>query len=428
MKHILNKQTFSWALYDWANSAFITSVVVVFYPMLLQEFWNADVSSGTRTFQLGIANAFASITVLILSPILGSISDASNAKKKFLLFFMLVGVLATAGLYFVNQGNWFMALFIFVLGNIGFAGGNTFYDSLLVSVGKREDYDSISAFGFAIGYLGGGILLVVNFVMATWPGAFGFESSLAAARFAFVTVAIWWVLFSIPLFKNVHEPVRTSTGSIMSNIGPGLRQLKNTFREIRNLKVVALFLLAYFLYIDGVDTIIKMANDFAIAIKLDPIKLIGAFLVTQFIGFPAAIVYGIVGRRIGIKKAILFGVFVYAGVTIYATKMDSVAEFYVLAIVIGLIQGGVQSLSRSFYARIIPGRKAGEFFGFYNMLGKFAAILGPLLVGMTAKITENPQLSILSLILLFVGGGLLLTRVDVSEGERMAMELDRIQH
>lgn len=427
MKHIFNKQTFSWALYDWANSAFITSVVVVFYPMLLQEYWNTDVSSGTRTFQLGIANAVASITVLILSPILGSISDASNAKKRFLLFFMLTGALATAGLYFVDQGNWFMALFIFVLGNIGFAGSNTFYDSLLVGVGKREDYDSISAFGFAIGYLGGGILLIINFAMATWPTSFGFETSMDAARFAFITVAIWWILFSIPLFKNVKEPARVASGSIISNIGPGLRQLKNTFKEIRNLKVVGLFLLAYFLYIDGVDTIIKMANDFAIAINLDPVKLIGAFLVTQFVGFPAAIIYGIVGRRVGIKKAILFGVIVYACVTIYATQMDSVPEFYILAIVIGLIQGGVQSLSRSFYARIIPVKKAGEFFGFYNMLGKFAAILGPLLVGMTAKLTENPQLSILSLIVLFIAGGLLLLRVDVQEGERMAMELNKNQ-
>ena len=423
MKHIFNRQTFSWALYDWANSAFITSVVVVFYPMLLQEYWNTEVSSGTRTFQLGIANAIASITVLVLSPILGSISDASSAKKKFLLFFMLIGALATTGLYFVEQGNWFMALFIFVLGNIGFAGGNTFYDSLLVGVGKKQDYDSISAFGFAVGYLGGGILLVANFAMATWPSYFGFDSSMHAARFAFITVAIWWVLFSIPLFVYVKEPARQAKGGIISNIGPGLRQLENTFREIRHLKVVATFLLAYFLYIDGVDTIIKMANDFAIAMKLDPVKLIGAFLVTQFIGFPAAIIYGMIGRRVGIKQAILFGVLAYAGVTIYATRMDSVFEFYVLAIVIGLIQGGVQSLSRSFYARIIPENKAGEFFGFYNMLGKFAAILGPLLVGMTAKLTESPQLSILSLILLFIGGGFLLLRVDLEEGERMAKEL-----
>jgi UMF1 family MFS transporter len=386
------------------------------------------VSAGTRTFQLGIANTVASIIVLVLSPVLGSISDASNAKKRFLIFFMFMGVLSTLGLYFVGQGNWFMALFIFVLGNIGFAGSNNFYDSLLVSVGKREDYDSISAFGFAIGYLGGGILLVVNFAMATWPQYFGFESSLHAARFAFVTVAVWWLLFTIPLLLNVKEPARVATGSIISNIGPGLRQLKNTFIEIRRLKVVAIFLLAYFLYIDGVDTIIKMANDFAISINLDPVKLIGAFLVTQFIGFPAAIIYGIIGRRVGIKKAILFGVLVYAGVTVYATQMNSVPEFYVLAIVIGLIQGGVQSLSRSFYARIIPAQKAGEFFGFYNMLGKFAAILGPLLVGMTAKITENPQLSILSLIILFVGGGLLLLRVDVEEGERMANEMNDNNH
>ena len=425
MKHIFNKQTFSWALYDWANSAFITSVVVVFYPMLLQNYWNTDVSSGTRTFQLGIANAIASITVLILAPVLGSISDTSSAKKKFLMFFMLVGALATVGLYFVEQGNWFMALFIFVLGNIGFAGGNTFYDSLLVGVGKKADYDSISAFGFAVGYLGGGLLLVANFAMATWPAFFGFDSALQAARFAFITVAVWWVLFSIPLFLYVKEPAKVAKGGIISNIGPGLRQLKNTFTEIRNLKVVATFLLAYFLYIDGVDTIIKMANDFAIAMKLDPVKLIGAFLVTQFIGFPAAIIYGMIGRRIGIKHAIMFGVFAYGGVTIYATQMDSVAEFYALAIVIGLIQGGVQSLSRSLYARIIPENKAGEFFGFYNMLGKFAAILGPLLVGMMAKLTENPQISILSLIILFVGGGLLLARVDLQEGERMAHELEK---
>jgi len=418
-----DKKILSWALYDWANSAFATTVLAGFFPAFYKQYWAAGVDASNSTFHLGLGNSLASAVIVILAPVLGSIADSGATKKRFLAAFALLGIVATAALYFISQEQWLIAISLFVLGSIGFAGADIFYDSLIVSVASEEQYDVVSAYGFALGYLGGGLLFAFNVFMTLNPELFGFADASEAVRVSFLSVAAWWLLFSLPLLFIVPEPGAKRTGGMGKAIRGGFRQLAHTFSEIRKLRVVFLFLVAYWLYIDGLGTIIRMAVDYGMAIGFDMDNLITALLITQFVGFPAALTFGYLGERIGAKRGILFGIGVYIAVTIYAVFMDDVNEFYLLAVVIGLVQGGVQSLSRSFYARIIPPNKSAEYFGFYNMLGKFAAVLGPIMIGSVTLMTGSPRLGILTIIVLFIGGALSLLFVDEQEGARMAQEL-----
>ncbi len=420
------KKVVSWALYDWANSAFATTVIAGFFPVFFKQYWGADMDVTTSTFQLGMANSTASLVIVLLAPILGAIADRGSAKKKFLLFFAAMGIVMTGSLYLVVEGDWMVAVGLYVLATIGFSGGNIFYDSLIVTVAGEKKMDVVSAFGFALGYLGGGLLFALNVWMTLSPHTFGLANAAEAVRVSFILVAIWWAAFSIPIFVFVPEPKAIKTRRGRSNVVAGFNQLFATFREIRKLRVVFLFLIGYWLYIDGVDTIVRMAVDYGMSIGFDSNNLIVALLITQFVGFPAAIVFGKIGERIGAKRGIFIGIAVYIVVSIWGFFMDRVAEFYAIAVAIGLVQGGVQALSRSFYARIIPKNKAAEFFGFYNMLGKFAAVIGPMLMGWVGVATGNPRYSILSIIILFVAGGSLLSLVNETEGRRAARELERV--
>jgi UMF1 family MFS transporter len=421
---ITNRKVISWALYDWANSAFATTVMAGFFPVFFKKYWNVQVEVTTSTFRLGLANSIASIIVVLLAPVLGAIADQGGARKKFLLFFAAMGVIMTGSLFFVAQGDWQIAVLIFVLGVIGFSGGNIFYDSLLVSVSPPGKEDMVSAFGFALGYLGGGLLLALNVFMTLEPEFFGLSDASAAVRVSFLTVAAWWALFSLPLAIWVREPSVRRKKSGWAMVTSGFQQLKATFAEIRKLRMVFLFLLAYWLYIDGVDTIVRMAVDYGMSLGLAENSLIVALLIVQFVGFPAAILYGKLGEKFGTKRAILLGIAVYIGVTIWGRFMNSTGEFYLLAVAIGLVQGGVQALSRAFYSRIIPASRAAEFFGFYNMLGKFAAVIGPILMGLVSLLTGNPRHSILSIAVLFVAGAIILCFVDEKQGARIAQEME----
>jgi UMF1 family MFS transporter len=407
-----NKQVLSWAFYDWANSAFTTTVLAGFFPLFFKQFWSAQNTVTESTFQLGLGNALASLVIVMLAPVLGAIADAGSLKKRLLIVFSLLGISMTLGLYFVEQNSWLLAISFFVLASIGFSGSLVFNDALLINVTDEKNYDHVSAFGYAMGYLGGGILFTINVVMVTKPEWFGFSSVNDAVRFSFITVSIWWLVFSIPLWLFVHEDKSREKHSITQTMSSGIEQLRNTFKKISALKTVALFLLAYWLYIDGVDTIVRMAVDYGLAIGLDGSDLLLALVVTQFVGFPATLGFGYIGARIGTKNAIMLAIAVYLAVTIFAYRMDTVKEFYALAIVIGLVQGGIQSLSRSLYARIIPKSQSAEFFGFYNMLGKFAAVLGPLMIGIIAATTESSRLAMFSVGILFISGGILLYFVD----------------
>ena len=420
-----DKKIISWALYDWANSAFATTVMAGFFPIFFKEYWNVGVEATTSTFRLGLANSLASLIVVAMAPLLGAIGDQGGVRKKFLLFFAAMGVVMTGSLFFVARGDWHIAVLIYIVGIIGFSGGNIFYDSLLISVAPSGKEDMVSALGFGLGYLGGGLLFAFNVLMTLKPVWFGLPDAGTAVRISFLSVAFWWAIFSLPIMIWVKEPTTHGRTSGWKMISSGFLQLKTTFAEIRKLRVVFFFLIAYWLYIDGVDTIVRMAVDYGMSLGFSADSLIVALLIVQFVGFPAAILFGKLGEKLGTKNGILLGIVVYVGVTIWGRFMDNPGEFYLMAVAIGLVQGGVQALSRSLYSRLIPTNKAAEFFGFYNMLGKFAAVIGPILMGLVGVLTGNPRHAILSILVLFIGGGIMLYFVDEKEGARIARELEQ---
>lgn len=412
------KAVLSWAFYDWANSAFALTVISAFFPLFLKQYWSAESDPTSSTLQLGLANSAASIVVALFAPVLGAIADRGSAKKTYLVAFTAIAVAMTAALSLVARGDWPLAIALFIAASIGFAAANIFYDALIVDVAREERLHTVSSLGFGLGYLGGGLLFAVNVMMTLWPQRFGLADSAQAVRLSFVLVAAWWAVFTIPLMLFVSESRRPDRTSGRAAVAAGLRQLAATARQLRQLRTVWLFLLAYWCYIDGVYTIARMAVDYGMALGFDPHSLIVALLITQFVGFPAAIAFGHAGERLGAKPAIFAGIATYAGATVWSYFMTEVWEFYVLAAVIGLVQGGVQSLSRSFYARIIPAGQAGEFFGFYNMAGKFATVLGPVLVGVAGALSGSPRLGISAILLLFILGALLLSLVENGNGVR----------
>lgn len=582
MALIKNKAVFGWTMYDWANSAFATTVMAGFFPVFFKSYWSAGADVNQSTALLGLANSVASLVVALLAPILGAIADQSTGKKRFLIFFAYLGALMTGCLFMVKFGQWLLALILYVLGTVGFSGANIFYDSLLPDVANEKKIDYVSAKGFAFGYLGGGLLFLLNVLWVLQPGLFGFpeettvdvaerlqkdaqvirladaietpqpdpqkpfkavvisnfsvpvisltpiEGSMSndvwieiqlpaglntklldetvsfgeykkgeiaqfssdrrqvkivnltrkipeaaevefsltnpitfrahvdgmltvveglenhfgqtriktdflppaleflAIRVSFLSVALWWAIFTIPLMMYVRERKRhESQPQPVNYIRSGFSQLYHTFKKIRHLKVIFLFLAAYWLYIDGVDTIIRMAVDYGMSIGFPSDALIVALLITQFVGFPCALLFGKLGEKWNVKKSIYIAIIVYLFVTAWGVMMTKVVEFYVLAIIIGFVQGGIQALSRSYYSRLIPKDQAAEFYGFYNMLGKFAAIFGPVLIGTVGLIVRGigysanfaSRMGIASVAILFIVGGILLYFVDEEKGK-----------
>jgi len=407
-----------WAMYDWANSAFATTVMAGFFPVFFKHYWNADVAVTESTFRLGLANSMASLLIVLTAPLLGAIGDYLGRRKRMLMGFAFLGLLMTGGLYLVGEGEWQLAASVYVLAVFGFSGSNIFYDSLLPFVSSRDDLDRTSALGFSLGYLGGGLLLGLNVLMTLKPQWFGLTDAAMAVRLSFVMVALWWLVFSLPLMVLVPEPENHPHGVTPRVLGIGFRRIGDTLRKIRRLRPVWLFLVAYWLYIDGVGTIVRMAVDYGLSLGFEQKSLILALLITQFTGFPAALLFGWIGSRFGPRAGIFLALLIYSVVTLYGAMMDSVKDFYLLAFAIGLAQGGIQALSRSLYARMIPRGHTAEFFGFYNMLGKFAAILGPLMIGLVGAMTGSPRAGILSLLVLFVAGAMLLIRVNPDMADR----------
>jgi MFS transporter, UMF1 family len=418
-------------MYDWANSAFATTVMAGFFPILFKSFWSADLDINFSTFILGLTNSLTGLIVAACAPVLGAIADKGSSRKKFLIFFAYLGVLMTSLLIFLAKGQWVAASVLYGIGIIGFSTGNNFYDSLLPVVAGEKRIDYVSGLGYAFGYLGGGILFLLNVLMTQKPLWFGLESMTEGARYSFLTVGVWWGMFAIPLIlwvKEEKKPMARDENLILS----GFKEVFRTFRKIRRLRETFIFLIGYWFYIDGVDTIIRMAVDFGMSIGFSSMDMILALLITQFVGFPSAIIYARLGARWGVKKLIFIGVSVYLLVTIYGMLMTQKYEFYVLAVAIGLVQGGVQALSRSFYSRLIPPEHEAEFYGFYNMIGKFAAIIGPTLMGIVGLVFAGAGFSqntasragIGSIVILFILGGLFLYKVDEKRGAIDACELD----
>ena len=416
MKLDEHKTIFSWAMYDWANSSFATTVMAVFFPIFFSEYWSSGVTENVNTSRIGNANSLAGLVIVFLAPVLGAIADRGSSRKKFLLFFAFIGIVMTSGLYLVSQGHWKPAFLLYVAALIGFSGSNIFYDSLITNVASEKKLNIVSSLGFSLGYLGGGLLFLINVLMVLKPQTFGFADRSQAVRFSFLTVGIWWAVFTIPLILFVKEERKETTVSGFSVIAGGLRQFFDTFKNIRKNRTIFIFLLAYWFYIDGVDSVIRMGVDYGKALHLQTNDLILAVLIIQFIGFPAAIAYGYLGNRIGAKRGIFLAIAIYIGITIFGSFIKNEFHFYILAVAIGLIQGGIQALSRSYYAKIIPIDKSAEYFGFYNMMGKFAVILGPVLVGYVSLFVANKsgdamlgtRVSISSLSILLIIGGILL--------------------
>jgi len=427
-------------MYDWANSAFATTVMAGFFPIFFKQYWSYGTDVNMSTAQLGFGNSIASLFVALMAPLLGAIADKGSAKKKFLIFFAYLGVLMTASLFFIQKGEWAWAIFIYTMGIIGFSGANVFYDSLLPGVARKDNIDYISSLGFSMGYLGGGLLFLVNVLMTLMPQKFGLADAGEAVRYSFLSVAIWWGFFTLfTIFWVQEKKKKIESRSVINIVTEGFRQFAGTFKKIRHLKTIFLFLMAYWFYIDGVDTIIRMAVDYGLSLGFASNDLIVALLIVQFVGFPAALLFGKLGQSWGVRKSIFLAIGIYMLVTVWGTMMSSKNEFYILAVVIGLVQGGIQALSRSFYSRLIPADKPAEYYGFYNMLGKFAAIFGPVLMGIVGLLARRilmppaptaaqieavgrlaSRWSIGSVLILFIVGAVLFYFVDEEKGKKEA--------
>jgi len=412
----LSMQAWRWAFYDWANSAFATTVMAGFFPIFFKSYWATDLTDAESTFVIGSANSIVGLLIAVSAPVMGAFADAGNSKKTLLLTFAVLGIISTGYLFFIPESSWKFAIIFYSIGVIGFSGGNIFYDSLLVSVAEDKDRNRVSSLGFSLGYLGGGLLFLLNVLMFSFPNLFGLSSQIEAVLWSFLSVAIWWSIFTVPLITGVKEPQinNKNNGFIVTSI-EAFKSLHETARSIKQYRSAVIFLLAYFLYMDGVDTIIRMATSYGSDIGLSAQSMIGALLLTQFIGFPATLVFGNYSDRFGHKQTLTFAIIIYIGVVIFSSQMDSAVEFFIMASVIGLVQGGVQAISRSFFSSLIPENKAAEFFGFYNFIGKSSVFIGPFMVSGIALLTDNPSLGILSLLLLFVPGLILLRRVPESK-------------
>lgn len=408
---LTRRPVFGWAMYDWANSSFATTVMAGFFPLFFKNFWNAGVPATESTFRLGIANGAASLVVALMAPLVGAIADKGSARVRLLGLFTVLGAAMTAAMFLVSKGDWLTASILYVVASLGFWGGNQFYDSLLTDVSEVHEYDLVSGYGYALGYLGGGLLFALNVFMVLKPGVFGLADASEAVRWSFVSVGIWWAGFTLFTITLVRERSAQAALPAGQAIRAGAAELLNTLRHLRGDRTLLLFLLAYWFYIDGVNTVIKMAIDYGLSLGLKQNSLITALLLVQFVGFPAAWAYGWLGQKIGPRAGILIGLAVYAGIAGYAYFLKTEQQFMIMAIIIGLVQGGVQSLSRSLFGRLVPPGKAGEFFGFYNLMGKAAAILGPTLTGVVALMTNDSRLGILSITILFVIGAAFLLRV-----------------
>jgi UMF1 family MFS transporter len=412
-----SRKVWGWALYYWGNHAFTTSIITVFFPIFFKDYWSHGADVTVSTFRLGVANSIASLVVAVSAPALGAIADRGGLAKRFLAASAFFGAATVLALHWVGQGEWQWAAAFYVLASIGYFWGNVFADSMLVRVAEPGKLDMTSALGYFSGYLGGGLFLALGVAMTLKPQWFGLQDAAEAVRIVLILTALWWAVFSLPLLFWVprHAPAAGRT-DMLTTARQGLAQFADTFRHIRAHKPVFVFLAAYWVYIDGVNTVIQMAVDYGKSIGFGTADLIVAVLLVQFVGVPAALAFGRLGERIGPRNGIFIGLAVYVFVSVYATFMTRAFEFYLVAGLVGLVQGGVQLLSRSYFARLVPPGRAGEFFGFYNMLGEFAAIVGPLLVGTTSYVTGSPRLSILSVIVLFALGAYLLTFVDGREG------------
>ncbi|TXL63974.1 MFS transporter [Cerasibacillus terrae] len=414
------KGTFSWILYDFGNSAFATTIMAAVLPTFYYDVAAKGLDSSLATSYWGYSQSIAALIVAILGPILGAISDFSHAKKKFLRFFCYMGVIASILLAFVGEGDYIFASVLLIIGTIGFSGGNVFYDAFLPEIAEGDEMDRVSSHGFAWGYIGGGILLAINLLMILKHDWFGIPNATVASQVSFASVGVWWFIFSIPLFKNIREEKKTVVKRNQSYVSIGFSRVANTFKEIKQYKQLLLFLLAFWLYNDGISTIIKMATIYGKDINIGTNDLIAALLITQFIGIPCTFFFGWLAKKLSAKSALTISLYAYLAIVVLGYFMSSAFHFYILAICVGFVQGGAQSLSRSIYGRMVPANKHAEFFGFYGISSKFSAVFGPFLFALVGQLTGSSRLGIISLVFFFIAGIILLKFVNIDQGIKEA--------
>ncbi|MCL4562498.1 MAG: MFS transporter [Chloroflexi bacterium] len=409
----------AWTMYDWANSSFATTIMAAVLPVYYASVAGANLPGNMATVYWAYTTSISLLLAAVISPILGAMADFRGSKKRLLTIFVFLGVAGTALLYFVRTGDWLLASLFFIFGDIGFAGANVFYDSLLPHVATSEEIDQVSTRGYAMGYLGGGILLAINLAMIMLAPK---ELTGLMSRLSFLSVALWWLIFTIPLWRYVREPPhRVLAGEEgKSPVTVSFKRLATTFREIVTYRELFKFLVAFWLYNDGIGTIIKMATIYGAEIGIGQTTLIGTLLMVQFVGIPFAFLFGWLAKKIGAKQSIYLSLLVYTCIAIGGYFMTREWQFWALGVAVATVQGGSQALSRSLFGRMVPKSKSAEFFGFFSVSEKFAGIIGPFVFGLVGQIVGHSRLSIVSLVIFFAIGALLLTRVDEKAGIRVA--------
>ena len=411
----------AWAMYDFANSAFQSTVITAVFPPFFSDF--AADGSSDATARFAATTTIALTIVAVLGPVLGAVADYRAWRKRLLAAFVAIGVVATVLFATIERGAWLYAAVLFGIANIGVAASLVFYDSLLPHIAREDEIDRVSTAGFAIGFIGGGILLLFNLALILSPETFGLPDTVAAIKLSFVSVGVWWLVFSIPVLRRVPEPpavLEADESARDSPIRVAFTRIRETFHEIRGYRNAFLMLVAFLLYNDGIGTMIRMSSIYAAELGIDRNSQIAAFVMVQFVGVPCSFLFGTLAGRIGPKRALFGALVVYTGISVLAYFMSSVWHFFILAFLVALVQGGSQALSRSLFARMIPRHKSSEFFGFFSVFEKFAGIAGPAIFFGSITLFGSSRAAVLSVIVFFIAGAIVLTRVNVGQGEAEA--------
>lgn len=417
-----HKAVRGWLMYDWANSAFATTILAAVMPVYYVSVAGIHLSEETAAYYWGFTQSIATLSVALLSPVMGAIADYTGSKMKFLTFFAIIGALASAAMAFTGEGDWLFTSILVIIGTIGFSTGNTFYDGLLVDLAPPEKRDAISMRGYAYGYLGGGLLLALNIAMIEGWKTFGFPDKTTATQAAFFTVGVWWLLFAVPMMRHVRDKaVQRTAGGIGDTFKNGFARIARTVKTLKRYPELLKYMVAYWFYNDGINTVIVMATVYGQGIGIGTQHLIIALLITQFIAYPSTLLFVRLASGFGVKKSLYGSLSIYVLIVILGYFMTTAAHFYALAVMVGLVQGGSQAISRSIYANLVPPSRTAEFFGFLSLSSKFSSAAGPFLFSVAGTLTGSIRFAILSLVAFFVIGIIMLMFVNLEKGHAQAM-------
>ena len=408
----LSKEVKAWISYDLGNSAFATTVVAAFFPIFYNQFWASNIDSVLSAEYLSWTLVISNVALLFTAPLIGAVTDISKTTKKLFISMVLISIICVGLLFFVEAGSWIYALVFFGIANYFFSASNVLYDKILVQITSPDLFSKISGYGYAWGYFGGGLLFLINALMSLNPELFGLSSQADAIRWSFITVSIWWSIFLLPLSITYKEKEIQSSKKVLSR---SLGNIFSTLKSIPEYKNVFIFLIAFFLFIDGVHTVMALASTFALNLGLDTSSIIIALILVQFIAFPSTLMWSYIAEKRGDKLVINISIVIYIAIILFSFSLSNATEFYILASLVGFVQGGIQGSSRSLFAKLIPPEKAGEFFGIFNTFGKAGAFMGPALVGIFLAIFKNTIVMLLPILILFVLGLIVLYFVDTDE-------------